>query len=342
MKTFRCECGNRLFWGSTCCVSCRLETGFCPLCQDIVALNGSTGNGFTCSKCKQALRKCRHYLEDEACNWCIAVDDESDRTNLCGSCQLTTVIPDISLPDDRTKWIRLEAAKRRVLYSLYFLKLPIGTKDNEWHPKLTFEFKADSEQPVSTGHAQGAITINIKEADSAIREQTRQEFGEPHRTLVGHFRHELGHYYWEVLIKGQREEEFQRLFGDPNLSYADAKKTYYNSPPPSDWSQHFISAYATMHPWEDFAETFGAYLDLVAILDTVASLKWAEVDWTDFEKLIRQYKSIGVSVNEFNREMGLKDLVPEVFSRPVEEKLKYVHNLLASGEATDVPATGTD
>ena len=67
---------------------------------------------------------------------------------------------------------------------------------------LAFDFLAGSggtfqEGPqVITGHAQGLITIDIAEADDAERECHRQDMAEPYRTLLGHFRHEIGHHYW--------------------------------------------------------------------------------------------------------------------------------------------------
>jgi len=196
--------------------------------------------------------------------------------------------------------------------------------------ELSFAFKADAEKPVTTGHANGLITINLKEADPVEREKARVAFGEPQRTLVGHFRHELGHYFWDLLIKDDCLAASRALFGDEtNPSYGDALLAYYQNGPKADWQSQYVSAYATMHPWEDFAETFGTYLDLRAVLVTSGQFQSDGKPAEDFHEMLSQYQQVGILANEWNRDMGLLDLVPEVFVPPVVEKLHFVHKLLA-------------
>jgi hypothetical protein len=260
---------------------------------------------------------------------------------------LTETIPDLSVPGNREKWARLEAAKRRLLYTLDLLGLPYGQAS----PRLTFDFKADVEPPadgwrdagpaavVYTGHANGKITINIREADDAEREALRVKFQEAHRTLIGHFHHEVGHYYWQLLVEGRRAplREFARVFGDhANPPYADAMAAYYANGPRANWPAAFISAYASSHPWEDFAETFALYLDMVAVLDTAShlfkSIK-ANLRSRSVAPLVERYQEIGIFENEFNRTMGLIDLVPEVIVTPVIDKLEFVHKLVKGAGA---------
>ena len=263
---------------------------------------------------------------------------------LCDCCRFNATIPDLSVPGNAQKWYRLEAAKRRLFYDLDLLGLPYGTASDGVTPPLAFDFKADvipadyfwrsagNEEQVYTGHANGRITINIREADDVEREKLRVDMGEAHRTLIGHFRHEIGHYYWDMLVKDQREAEFASLFGDHNNpSYSDALNAYYQNGPAADWPSRCVSAYASMHPWEDFAETWARYLAMVSALDTARHAGFdSEIDPVSdpLDTLITRYQRLGISLNEINRSMGLIDVVPEVFVPAVIEKLRYVECLV--------------
>jgi hypothetical protein len=273
----------------------------------------------------------------------IAAEPPAER-RLCAACRLTEAIPNLAVPGHREKWARLEAAKRRLLYTLDRLGLPYA----DTAPPLSFDFKADVDpaaegwrdsgptEVVYTGHANGKITINIREADDAEREKLRVTFGEAHRTLIGHFHHEVGHYYWQLLVDGDRRNlrECIRLFGDHhNPPYAEAMAEYYRNGPREGWPSEFISAYASAHPWEDFAETFALYLDMIAVLDTASHLfKSIRANFRSrsVRPLVERYQEIGILENEFNRTMGLIDLVPEVIAASVVEKLEFVHKLVKS------------
>ncbi|PQO48186.1 hypothetical protein C5Y93_00445 [Blastopirellula marina] len=329
MQTFQCVCQSKLFFGSTHCVSCDRTVAMCPACRKVSAMEPQTDGTWICQHkgCKTKLRPCQNRLDHAACNRGVRVDDEQE---LCTTCRLNQVIPDLTVDGNLEKWKRLEAAKRRVLFMVEKIGLPIGMPGQEELLPLRFEFKADDAEPVSTGHSEGLIVINIKEADSVHREQTRVEFGEPQRTLVGHFRHELGHYYWDLLVKPKLLKEFRELFGNEEApTYADAQQIYYQKGARPDWREAFISGYATMHPWEDFAETFATYLDMVAIVFTAQHFGRVnvDVDLNEFDAMVKAYGEIGIVANEFNREIGLLDLVPEVFSKPVIEKLRFIHRL---------------
>jgi hypothetical protein len=189
-----------------------------------------------------------------------------------------------------------------------------------------------TQERVFTGHRDGQITINIREADDAEREKLRVDLNEAHRTLCGHFRHEIGHYYWQMLVRGCFDNEFQETFGDHERpAYAEALEAYYRDGPPAQWQDRFISPYASMHPWEDFAETFALYLDMADVLDTachtdiVAPLDLAKAELDD---IVGRFLQLGLAANELNRSMGLIDLVPEVLSAGVRTKLAFVHRLV--------------
>ena len=64
---------------------------------------------------------------------------------LCRSCRLTRVIPDLSQPGTREPGHALEVAKRRLVYSLLGLDLPLASKAEDPERGLAFEFLADSE-----------------------------------------------------------------------------------------------------------------------------------------------------------------------------------------------------
>jgi hypothetical protein len=316
----------------------------------LVALAPQPDGGFTCSnpECGAELVKCINYSQHNVCNRCVARQNAGEG-GLCDCCRFNDTIPDLSVAGNLEKWRRLEAAKRRLFYDLDELGLPYGTAVDQVDPPLTFDFKADviknsgfwrsvgSQQRVFTGHAEGRITINIREADDVVREKLRVDLGEAHRTLIGHFRHEVGHYYWDQLIKGRREDASRAVFGDHDQpTYADALDTYYKNGAPSDWALSHVSAYATMHPWEDFAETWATYLDMVSGLDTAHHVGFGgepEPASADVDRMVKRYQQLGIALNEINRSMGLLDVVPEVFVPPVVEKLRFIHELVQAGRA---------
>ncbi len=338
MKTYTCQCNNTLHFDNSQCVSCLREVGWCPNCQGIRAADYN-GQSYVCLHCQTHLQKCTNYSVHQVCNRWV-VDNGPHTSELCDYCQFNDTIPDTSIPENKKRWYDIEVAKRQMLYNLDILNLPYGTAAEGFELPLSFDFMADTLNeagetvPVHTGHADGKITINIREADPVEREKLRVNFGEPHRTLVGHFRHEIAHYYWQLLVQNKCEPEFKRIFGDhENPLYSDALHAYYQNGPRPDWQHNYISAYATMHPWEDFAETFGAYLDMVAVLDTAENVRLTIGKSTDdsaseLDGMLRRYEMLGIKINEINRTMGLLDLVPEVFNASVVEKLRFIHWLV--------------
>ena len=308
-------------------------------------------------------RLCANYVEHNICNWAVPIDDPN---LLCRSCRLTRVIPDLT-PDGREAWFRLEGAKRRLVETLLSLQLPLHTKDEQNPDGVTFEFLKDSTEPngdsqrVLTGHDNGLITINIAEADDVQRERMRQEQHEPYRTLVGHFRHEIGHYYWDRLIRNsERLEAFRSLFGDERADYAEALKRHYSQGAPANWADSFISAYATSHPWEDWAESWAHFLHMSDSLETASAVGLSlrpsrgdepairalspSVSLMDagFESMIERWLPLTYVMNNLNRGLGLADAYPFVLSPIVIEKLHFIYDTInASRPATAgaVPAS---
>jgi hypothetical protein len=349
MKAFECDhCGNLLFFENVSCLRCHHMLGFVPELIDLRALEPLEGNlwkplGHSASSGRY--RQCQNTTEHNVCHWMVLATDENA---LCHSCRLNLVIPDLTVPGNLERWHKLETAKRRVIYSLLRFGLPTEAADGR-HP-LRFKFMADPPggPRVMTGHAQGVITINIAEADDPERERRRVELHEPFRTLLGHIRHEIAHYYWDRLIANTPHlNRFRELFGDERQNYSECLKEHYTAGPPSNWQTNFVSAYAASHPWEDWAETCAHYLHMIDTIETAGSFgvslrprhpqaatmraepQWIK-DWTDFDEIIEQWIPLTHALNELNRGMGLQDLYPFILSAGGVDKLRFVHQVLCT------------
>jgi hypothetical protein len=355
MKVFHCDhCAHLLFFENTSCIQCGRQVAYLPDLGDMGSLE-PLGDGRWRSPLPAArdrsYRLCRNYVEMDVCNWAISSDDPNP---LCVSCRLTRLIPDVSQAATRLAWYKLEVAKRRLVFTLEELELPLGPGVATGDPGLAFEFKADPTDPnaprVMTGHAAGVITVNIAEADDAERERRRAAVHEPYRTLLGHMRHESGHYYWGRLVKDQASvESFRRLFGDERADYGSSLRTHYEQGPPADWLSRFVSSYASSHPWEDWAETWAHYLHMFDALETAAacglSLKPRRTDEPalanvpavagrrrqTFDRVIDSWFPVTYALNNLNRGLGLPDGYPFVLSTPAIDKLRFVHDVIASG-----------
>ena len=356
MKTFHCtHCQNLVFFENDRCLNCGYVLAYVAEQSKMVALeHGQDGLWRSASNNVQSntYRLCANHSQQDVCNWAVAADDPEA---LCRSCRLTKIIPNLTPPGNRASWYRLETAKRRLIYSLVNMGLPVVTKTAQAPSGLQFEFLADSTEPngdskrVFTGHDNGLITINIAEADAVLREQQRQRQNEPYRTLLGHFRHEIGHYYWDQLIQNSpRLEAFRKIFGDERASYEEALKRHYAGGPPAQWEQYFISAYATMHPWEDWAETWAHFLHMTDALETAGavglSLKPGRSDEPSmsppatsltgrhdgFDRMIAEWIALTYVMNNLSRGLGLPDSYPFVLSPAVIDKLRFIHDTVAA------------
>jgi len=347
MKTFHCNrCGNLVFFENVTCERCNAMLGFLPDISQIGAFEGSDDAGWKSLHPDAAgamFRRCHNYRVEGVCNWMVPAEGMD---TLCRACQLTHTIPNLDQPDNRIYWYRLEAAKRRLLYTLLALGLPIDSREDDPDGPLQFDFLQDTgdHDPVMTGHDNGHITINVAEADDAHRERTRTAMQEPYRTLLGHFRHEVGHYYFSRLVANSRWlEPFRARFGDDRMDYGAAMKHYYEGNLPPDWQDAFISAYATMHPWEDWAETWAHYLHIVDTLDTAVSCGLAlrpdgaqeptltdqtPVEDSSFRSLMNRWFPLTYALNSLNRSLGVPDSYPFTLSPKVVAKLEFVHRVV--------------
>ncbi len=346
MKNFSCGCGAAVYFENNQCVACLSEIGWCPACNTLRSIFPDNTGHYRCgdASCGKQLKKCHNYAVEQVCNRLVLAEQAAPEMTLCNHCRFNDTIPDLSVAGNKEKWQRIEIAKRRLLYTLELLNLPFGTAQDNFPVPLSFDFKGDvtkkrtlwffmnDVEQVYTGHSNGKVTINIREADHVEREKARVSFGEAHRTIIGHFRHELGHYFWDVLVKDQCENEFIALFGDHNNpDYGTAMETYYKNGAKPNWRQHYISGYATMHPWEDFAESFAAYLHMVSVVDIAFhadALAAVEPTTASFNDLAKQHAELGLLLNEMNRAMGLQDLVPVVYTPGILAKIEFIHDLV--------------
>jgi hypothetical protein len=333
VKRFYCACGNEIFFENRFCNACNNSLGFIPKQQ--IFINPFTQAGY---------RFCSNY-ETLQCNWLI---HESDKNSQCCACRLTRTVPNLNNENNWRRWEKLEATKRRAFYMLLRLNLPIPDRvffqsqfqshysqsQIQTEPPLLFDFLEDQRTNseiaidfVYTGHANGVITINVAEADDSYRAATKELMNEPYRTLLGHFRHELGHFYWLQLQNNANElSEFRALFGDERLDYTSTMETFYQYGAAQNWQQSFISAYASSHPLEDWAETWAHYLHISETLETACSFGLISSDEItgEFHHWLSTWMKFSVMLNALNRSMGMSDPYPFVISEPVKRKLQFI------------------
>ncbi len=347
MEIFKCtHCGQIIYFENESCVQCGYPLGFeakklslCPL---------TFGDNNTCTlynQHDQVYRYCENH-QYGVCNWLVKEDSE---TPYCEACDLNSTIPNLSQPEAVNRWAVIENAKHRLVYSLLKMKLPLISKNTDADIGLTFDFLADlkGKPRILTGHDNGLITLNIVEADDVEREKSRKAMKEPYRTLIGHFRHEVGHYYWDRLIDNSIYlEKFRQLFGDDRKDYGEALQRHYSNGAPANWNQHFISTYASSHAWEDWAETWAHYLHIMDTLQTgfafglsvhpqlAKATDHLDVDvqqdpyeMADFPQIIAAWLPMSFAMNSINRSMGHTDLYPFVITPEVMEKLSFIHRV---------------
>ena len=352
MKLFDCRsCGQTLYFENTSCENCGHRLGYDPECNDMMALERTESElgALAWHAVDDSTRTYRFCLnaEHDVCNWLIPGDSAA---TYCLACRHNHTVPDLTKDNNLVYWRQMELAKHRLFYTLIALKLPLFTRADDPKEGLVFDFKED-ESPtnkVLTGHELGDITINIAEADDAERERRRASMHEPYRTLLGHFRHEVGHYYWDRLVRDAPAlTPYREIFGDERRDYDAALQKHYKDGPPSDWREHFVSAYATTHAWEDFAETWAHYLHIVDTLETAGSFGVRiapkglaegnslrmEVDFSPYtadsiEPIVTSWVPLTFAINSLNRSMGLRDFYPFVLTGTIIEKLGFIHDLV--------------
>jgi hypothetical protein len=333
MKQFYCQCGQAVFFDSERCLRCGARLGFDPASMSMLALQ-PRGNRWQAPD-GSLFRLCDNTLRFDVCNWIVPAEESQA---LCRGCQFNRTVPNQSVPANRLRWQRLEEGKKRLLYTLMQLGLPL---ENGWEAPdrgLLLDFIEDErsneaypETFVTTGYLGGVITINVLEADDAARETQRLQMNETYRTVLGHLRHESGHYYWQWLQPEQDLlQAFRGTFGDERSNYREALEHYYAEGAQPDWSAHFISAYASAHPAEDWAESWGHYLHIYDALETAAAHGLTQ-QWPgqmDIAERIAAWRSLSITLNELNRSVGRRDAYPFLLNTEVEKKLAFVDQVI--------------
>jgi hypothetical protein len=347
MKLFECQnCSNLLYFENASCAKCSCHTGYLPAREIVSAVKPDGDRWIALVDPDGRYRFCANW-ERHACNWLIEATSE---TIYCRACQHNRTVPSFADHKSHSLWVLMETAKRRLFYSLIKLRLPLPLPNSGDGESLEFDFLTEhTGHKVFTGHDSGTITIALSEADDAKREQLRTNMHEPYRTLLGHFRHEVGHFYWDCLVRDRdRIESFRAVFGDESEDYGVALERYYAAGPPTDWQENFVSAYATMHPWEDFAESWAHYLHIVDTLEmgfafgiSVAprlgpdhglhtSINRNPYAMSSIEELMAEWLPLSFAVNSINRTMGQPDLYPFVISPVAARKLDYIREIVQS------------
>ncbi|MGL9617063.1 putative zinc-binding peptidase [Bradyrhizobium sp. U531] len=347
MKLFVCQaCGNVLYFENRACERCGHKVAFLPEKETMSAIEPDGAAWKVLAGADESRMLCRN-AEYDACNW---LTDSGDTTGYCRACRHNGTVPNLSDPAQLAGWRELEVAKHRLFYSLIRWKLPLHTRQDDPEHGLIFNFLADDPQSgekVMTGHDNGLITIALTETNDIERERRRLEMGEPYRTLLGHFRHEVGHYFWDVLVRdGGKLDECRAVFGDDSADYGQALQRHYAEGPPPDWQQNFVSAYATTHPWEDFAETWAHYLHIVDTLEMASEfgmevrpkvdrdgelttrIRFNPYEARDVDAIVNAWLPFTFAMNSVNRAMGMRDLYPFILSPAVVGKLGFIHGLV--------------
>jgi hypothetical protein len=346
MKLFKCQnCGQLLYFENRTCENCSHKLGYLSEENVLSALEPS-GTEWSSLAIPDALyRFCANSAFD-VCNWLVSADSSEQ---YCIACRHNRMVPNPQQAGNLPAWRKLEVAKHRLFYTLMRLNLPLETRGDIGDRGLAFDFLADAQDTrtpkVMTGHDDGLIAIALAEADDVERERRRNAMREPYRTLLGHFRHEVGHYYWDRLVRdGGRLDACRKIFGDDRQDYDEALQKHYSMGAPPDWQEQFVSSYATTHPWEDFAETWAHYLHIVDTLEMAGAFNLrtspgldrdisASVDFNpyaaaDVQQLTNTWIPLTFALNSLNRTMGREDLYPFVISPPVIQKLGFIHSLI--------------
>ncbi|HEY3965286.1 MAG TPA: putative zinc-binding metallopeptidase [Planctomycetaceae bacterium] len=351
-NSFSCRCGRPVYFRNSLCLGCKTPLGYEPELQQVRALAAAQRPGMWILDDDAGAtewQRCENFDSPAGCNWLLRADEDE---TLCRSCRLNRTIPNLDDAENALWWRKIENAKRRLVAQLLSLGLPVVSKVSEDPERgVMFDYLRSPENGprVLTGHAEGLITLNVEEADDSTREKTRHQLREPYRTLLGHFRHEIGHYYWDRLVRGTPWlEKFRELFGDERKDYAAALNRNYEQGPPADWADQHISSYASVHPWEDWAECWAHYLHVVDSLDTALryGLRGEDVEQAvepfrvedlydpnvpDAQRvilLINSWIQLTTVLNELARSMGQHDFYPFVMSRPVLRKMHFIQMIV--------------
>lgn len=352
MRDFICpKCGQHLSFENSRCLSCGSALGFSLDEGALLIIAAREDSGHDGAVDASEFHLCVNKFVAQ-CNWIVHTDGSGTGQGLCDSCRLTRTRPNDADTEALAAFAAAEKAKRRLIAELANLKLPVVGRDQDPQYGLAFDLLASGEQTVLTGHDDGLVTLNLDEGNDVHREQLRIAMDEPYRTLLGHFRHEIGHYYSYYLIESSPEyrPRFCELFGNPDADYQAALDRHYARGAPEGWQQNYVSSYATMHPAEDWAETFAHYLHMRDALDTAAAFGFAPAGATfdrrvlgpsAFDALIDLWLPLAWSLNMVNRSMGHDDLYPFVLPAPVLEKMRFIHTVIDEVGASAAKSVST-
>ena len=332
MKTFTCNtCQSDVYFENVSCVTCGSPLAFIPSTNSVQALK-QLENGRYSTQEGHEYKLCENSLNYGICN---EVVDANYSDTLCRSCLYTEVVPNLSQSKNLKYWQKLSIAKRRLLFTLRDLGITPLLKREDRVKGLSFHFLDASQEQgtVFTGHEDGRITIVLAEADDAIREKRRVDLGEGYRTLLGHFRHEVGHYYWDRFIQDKgRIQECRSIFGDESADYAKALEVHYQNGPKQDWQKNFITPYAASHPWEDWAETWAHLLHMLDVLQTADAVgldRGLQIGANvSIDELIDNWIRLTHILNSLGRSIGTGDMYPFIITPAVEEKMTYIYGVI--------------
>ncbi|MGO4445683.1 putative zinc-binding metallopeptidase [Mycobacterium sp. 2YAF39] len=336
MRDFTCpNCGQRLAFENSLCLSCGSSLGFSLQDMALLVIAPDDESEHAGAVPQSNYQLCANLYRAK-CNWLV---ERAPVRRLCASCALTRTRPNDADTKAMAAFAEAEKAKRRLIAELHEMKLPIVGRDEDPDFGLAFDLLSSEQEKVFTGHENGVITLDLAEGDDVHREQLRVAMEEPYRTLLGHFRHEIGHYYYYRLVdpSADYKARFVDLYGDADAGYQAALDRHYNEGPPPDWNKNYVSSYATMHPAEDWAETFAHYLHIRDTLDTAAAFTFAPASATfergvlgpsGFQTIIDIWLPLAWALNMINRSMGKEDLYPFVLPATVLEKMKFVHTVI--------------
>ncbi|MCV7298846.1 putative zinc-binding metallopeptidase [Mycobacterium barrassiae] len=336
MRDFTCpNCGQRLAFENSLCLSCGSSLGFSLEDMALLVIAPDDESDHAGAVPSSDYQLCANLYAAQ-CNWLVK---RSPTRQLCTSCALTRTRPNDADTKAMAAFAEAEKAKRRLIAQLHEMKLPIIGRDEDPQFGLAFDLLSSENEKVFTGHENGVITLDLAEGDDVHREQLRVSMEEPYRTLLGHFRHEIGHYYYYRLVDPSPDYKarFHELYGDADADYQAALDRHYSEGPPTEWQKDYVSSYATMHPAEDWAETFAHYLHIRDTLDTAAAFGLAPASATferrvlgpsGFDTTIDIWLPLTWALNMINRSMGKDDLYPFVLPAKVLDKMRLVHTII--------------
>ena len=329
MKAYRCRvCNNPLYFENSVCVSCGTALGFSRSERAIVPVDQQ---GRYVDATGLIWWICRN-LNLSGCTWLARTEGGQ-----CAACDLTRTRPADADVEGLEQFRLAEQAKRHLVVELDTLGFPVVDRTADPENGLAFDLLSTTDHSggsnVVIGHENGVITIDLAESDDAYREKVRARLAEPYRTMLGHFRHEVGHYVeWQLVRDGDPLTRCRELFGDETKDYQAEIKRHYAEGPPEGWEQSYISTYATMHPFEDFAETWAHYLHICDTIETAGEYGLTAVApvtaFGSFADVVRGvWIPLSAALNMVNRSMGKDDLYPFVIPPPVLDKLDFVASL---------------